>query len=80
MSPRTSTSKRSVLALYTSVFDDVIVCTSYCRWDPHLRRVFAIDLALNADAADDANSVTDEYVTLSDGTTLRDSDGVTFDY
>jgi hypothetical protein len=69
-----------VPALYTSVFDVVVVCTSRCRYDPRTRRVVAIQPALNAAAAERAHALTDEYVTLPDGTVLREDDGVTFEY
>jgi hypothetical protein len=69
-------------ALYTSVFDDgAVVCTSKCKFDPNSLRVFDIETAENADDANDTNARTDEYVTLPDGTVLRDADSdVTFDY
>jgi len=66
-------------ANYTSVFDDSIVCTSKCKYDTETRRVFDIDTAENAEEADEANGLTDEYVTI-DGHRLREVDGVTFDY
>ena len=67
-------------ARYTSVFDEGLVCTSRCRYAPAARVAFAIALAANADAAAHAHALTDEYVTLADGTVLREADGVTFDY
>ena len=66
-------------ANYTSVFDDSIPCTSKCKYDTEARRVFDIEQAENAEDADDANGLTDEYVTI-DGHQLRESDGITFDY
>jgi len=64
-------------ATYTSVFDDCLVCTSACKYDTETKRCFDIEPADNTAAADDADSLTDEYVTVN-GEELRD--GVTFDY
>jgi hypothetical protein len=66
-------------ANYTSVFDDSLVCTSKCKYDTDTKTVFDIEIAENAEAADNANSLTDEYVTI-DGHNLRDADGITFEY
>lgn len=66
-------------ATYTSVFDDSIVCTSKCKYDTATKTVSDIEDADNAEEADEANGLTDEYVTI-DGHQLREDDGVTFDY
>ena len=66
-------------ANYTSVFDDSIICTSKCKYNTDTKTVFDIEIAENSEEADDANGLTDEYVTI-DGHQLRDSEGVTFDY
>ena len=66
-------------ATYTSVFDDSIICTSKCKYDTETRTVSEVDDAENASDADDANGLTDEYVTI-DGHQLRASDGVTFEH
>lgn len=68
-----------VKATYTSVHDDSIVCTSACTYNTKTQTCFDIETAENADDADDANGLTDEYVTV-EGKELRESDGVTFDY
>ena len=62
-------------ATYTSIFDDSIVCTSKCKYNTETKTVFDIDTAENAEDADDANSLTDEYVTI-DGHNLREEDGI----
>lgn len=67
-------------ATYTSVFDNDVVCTSGCLYDADTKVVSDIQIADNSADADDANARTDEYVTLPDGTQLRDTDGVQFDY
>ncbi len=70
-----------VKALYTSVFDDgAVVCTSGCDYDPNSGTVENIETAANSADADNTNALTDEYVTLPDGTVLRAQDGVDFDY
>ena len=66
-------------AIYTSVFDDCIVCSSACQYDSERKLCFDIATAANADEAEDANALTDEYVTVG-GKDLRDSDGVRFEY
>jgi hypothetical protein len=66
-------------ATYTSVFDDSITCTSKCKYDTDTKTVSDIEDAENSDEADDANGLTDEYVTI-DGHQLREADGVTFEY
>lgn len=66
-------------AIYTSVFDDSIVCESECNYDADTKIVSDIDDAANSEDADDANSLTDEYVTVN-GVQLREVDGVQFDY
>ena len=66
-------------AIYTSVFDDCIVCSSVCRYDTERKRCFDIETAANADEAEDANALTDEYVTAN-GKDLRADDGVRFEY
>ena len=73
-------SECNVKASYTSVFDDCIVCTTACDYNTKTKIVSNIEDAKNSDDAEDANSLTDEYVTLADGTELRESDGVTFEY
>jgi hypothetical protein len=60
------------------VFDDSTVITTPCRYDESSKRAFNIE-ASSIDV-DDANALTDEFVTLPDGTKLRDDDGVEFDY
>ncbi len=66
-------------AKYTSVFDDSIVCTSTCKYDPADKLVTDIKKAKNSAEANGANSLTDEYVTVN-GKQLREEDGVTFTY
>ena len=66
-------------ATYTSVFDGEVVCTSDCMFNTKTRNCFDIELADNEDDAENADAMTDEYVTV-DGKQLRKSDGVTFDY
>ena len=66
-------------ALYTSVFDDCIVCSSACQYDTERELCFDIATAANADEAEDANALTDEYVTVN-GKDLRANDGVQFEY
>jgi hypothetical protein len=66
-------------AVYVSVFDDYLACRSRCLFDPETMRVYQIAPALNAEDAENANALTDEYV-LVDGTELRADDGVKFDY
>lgn len=67
-------------ATYVSVFDDNIVCESSCDYDNETQTVSNINDAPNADEAENADCLTDEYVVLPDGTKLRETDGVTFDY
>lgn len=69
-------------ATYTSVFDDSIFCESDCEYDPKTKLVYNIEMAENAEdsAVQDANALTDEFVTLPDGSELREKDGVTFEY
>jgi hypothetical protein len=68
-------------ATYTSVFDDVDSVTTPCKYDPRTKRVFDIrDVGDGVVILTDANSLTDEFVTLPDGTELREADGVKFDY
>ena len=66
-------------ATYTSVFDGEVICTSDCMFNTKTRNCFDIELADNEDDAENADAMTDEYVTV-DGKQLRKSDGVTFDY
>ncbi len=66
-----------VKATYRSTFDDSIVCESPCLFDPQYKVCFAIGDADNSEDADDANSLTDECVILSDGTEIRD---IVFEY
>ena len=66
-----------VKAIYTSVFDDSLVCMSACLYDTEGKRCFDIEPTDDAGTANHANSLTDEYITV-DGKQLRD--GVTFDY
>ena len=67
-------------ATYVSVWDDSLVCCSECSFNPATKEVTDIETADNADEADFADSLTDEYVELADGTQLRSEDGVSFDY
>ena len=69
-------------ATYTSVFDDSVSCVSACQYDPVTKTVSEIEQAENGDDPEvtEANALTDEFVTLPDGTELRADDGVTFDY
>jgi hypothetical protein len=66
-------------AEYTSVFDGSITCTSKCKYNTAFMLCYDIDDAENSEDADDANSLTDEYVTVN-GKQLRAKDGVNFDY
>ena len=68
-----------VNATYTSVFDESLVCTSACKYDTETKQCFDIEPADNAEAADNADCLTDEYVTVN-GEELRVANGVTFDY
>lgn len=65
--------------IYTSVFDDSIVCKSKCKFNTETRTVCDIEDADNSEEADDANGLTDEFITL-DNHDLREIDGITFDY
>ena len=65
--------------IYTSVFDNSIVCQSKCKYNTDTKTVFDIEDADNSEEADDANGLTDEYVTL-DSHNLREEDGIIFDY
>lgn len=67
-------------ATYTSVFDDHITCTSKCNYYEYNKEVTDIETAENSDDADNADCLTDQYVTIHDNTKLREADGVTFDY
>lgn len=52
-------------ATYTSVFDDgAVVCTSDCYYDTETLQCFSIEDAENAEEAENANALTDEYVTI----------------
>ena len=66
-------------ATYTSVFDDSLVCKSNCKYNTETKTVFDIETADNAAEADDANALTDEYVTV-DGHNMGEDDGIIFDY
>ena len=65
-----------IKAIYTSVFDDSIVCESNCKYDTETKIAFDFDDAENSDKADNTNALTDEYITV-DGVQLRD---IEFDY
>lgn len=67
-----------VEATYTSVFDDSIIITTKCKYNTRSKRCFDIETVDN-DEADNANSLTDEYVTVN-GKEFREAQGVTFDY
>lgn len=67
-------------ATYTSVFDGSVSCTSPCLFDEDARVVSDIEPAENNADAEFTHAITDEYVTLPDGTELREEDGVKFDY
>jgi len=60
----------SIRAKYTSVWDDSIELTSDCEYEPDTDTCFDIDsVDVNVDAL---GMLTDEYVTLPDGTVIRD--------
>ena len=75
--------ERIVDAWYSSVFDDgALVVGTKCKFDRVGLRCFEIEPAYG-DASEwihDTNALTDEYVTLEDGSKLRAADGVVFDY
>jgi hypothetical protein len=63
-------------ATYTSVWDNGSTVPSACKYDPVAKRVHSIE---TADVTVEG-TLEDEYVTLTDGTELREADGVVFDY
>lgn len=67
----------SVEATYTSVWETGTGIPTPCKYDPTTKTVFNIEPS-GVDVGD--AQLTDEYVTLADGTELREEDGVTFDY
>jgi len=75
----TKAQANEVAATYTSVHDGSITCTSACKYNIKTKNCFDIEMADNAEDADNADALTDEYV-MVDGKKLRESDGVTFDY
>lgn len=68
-----------MVAKYVSIFDGCIRCESECQFDPKTKTVSEIEIADNCDDAEDADSLTDEFVVVN-GKELREKDGVTFDY
>jgi len=72
-------SEMPVQATYTCVFDDSVVYESPCLYNKATKTVTDIEIADESDN-NDLNALTDEYVTLQDGTKLREADGVTFNY
>jgi hypothetical protein len=64
-----------------SVFDNGdVICESSCDFDELTRVVDNIEIADNAEEADNADALTDEYIILSEGTELREEDGIKFAY
>jgi hypothetical protein len=67
-------------ATYTSVWDNGAECSSPCKFSSESNYCFDCEIAVNAEDADDADHLVDEYVTLEDGEVLRAEDGVVFQY
>jgi hypothetical protein len=68
-------------AKYVSVWDSGdVVCESPCDYNPDTKVCTNIETAENADDAENADMLTDEFVVLPNGDELREGDGVTFDY
>lgn len=67
-----------VEATYTTVLDDWVHCISPCRVELPSLLVIDVEMAANADNPEvvNANSITDVYITLTDGTALRTADGL----
>ncbi len=63
-------------ATYTSVWDGGIEVTTVCDYDPDTKTVTDIEDS----GVEGVDTLEDEYVTLPDGSELREDDGVTFDY
>lgn len=65
-------------ATYTTVLDDWVTCISACRIDLTTKRVVSVEMAANADNPEvgAANCISDIFVTLADGTELREEDGL----
>jgi hypothetical protein len=62
---------------YTSVWDNGTAVTTPCEYDADTKTVSNIKVS-DVDVGE--AQLVDEYVELPDGTELRASDGVTFDY
>lgn len=63
-------------ATYTSVWDGGIEITTDCEYDPNTKYVTDIGTS----DVDGVEVLEDEYVTLPDGTELREKDGIVFEY
>jgi hypothetical protein len=75
----------TVDAVYTQEFDDELQFTAECKYDPNTKRVFAIGTPTRPDMKTTDSEglvdvITDEFVTLPDGTVLSEFDGITFDH
>lgn len=63
-------------ATYTSVWDGGIEITTACEYDPTTKLVSDIE---DSDV-EGVETLEDEYITLPDGTELREKDGIKFEY
>jgi hypothetical protein len=76
-----NTYNTAIVITYTSVFDGGdVVCSSKGKYNTTNMVVWDIEMAENESDADNSDSLTDEYITLPDGTVLREADGIIFDY
>lgn len=67
-------------ATYVSWWSNGAECESECEFNPDTKTVTKIKEAENADDAENADGLEDEFVRLEDGTELRSTDGVIFKY
>jgi hypothetical protein len=72
----------AIRATYVSVFDDHLVFESGCLFHPETGEVCSVEPAINGDepALGKANQLTDEYIIIPRGRTLREEDGIVFVY
>jgi len=70
---------------YTQEFDDELKFTAEAKYDTTTKRVFDIGTPTRPDLKTTdteglADVITDEFITLPDGTVLSEFDGITFDH
>lgn len=82
MHTKPPSSVTAIRATYVSVFDDHLVFESGCLFHPETGEVCSVEPAINGDdpALEKANQVTDEYIVIPGGRTLREEDGIIFVY